>query len=58
MPRKKKDRVYFTIDTEKAIIEYNKTTDIKIRNKIYEESIKYPFLYVLFVLFLLNCEVF
>ena len=43
MPRKKKERVYFTIDTEKAIIEYNKTTDIKVRNKIYEESIKYPF---------------
>ena len=43
MPRKKKDRVYFGMDTEKAIIEYNKTTDVKLRNKIYEESIKYPF---------------
>jgi len=43
MPRKKKSKVYFTIDTEKAIIEYNKSTDYKLRNKIYEESIKYPF---------------
>jgi len=43
MPRKKKERMYFTIDTERAIIEYNKTDDNKIRNKIYEESIKYPF---------------
>ena len=43
MPRKKKEKMYFTIDTEKAIIEYNKTSDNKLRNKIYEESIKYPF---------------
>jgi hypothetical protein len=43
MPRKKKDKMYFTIDTERAIIEYNKLEDSKLRNKIYEESIKYPF---------------
>ena len=43
MPRKKKEKMYFTIDTEKAIIEYNKTEDTKLRNRIYEESIKYPF---------------
>jgi len=43
MPRKKKDKMYFTIDTERAIIEYNKVEDSKLRNKIYEESIKYPF---------------
>jgi len=43
MPRKKKEKMYFTIDTEKAIIEYNKSNDFKLRNKIYEESIKYPF---------------
>jgi hypothetical protein len=43
MPRKKKEKMYFTMDTEKAIIEYNKVEDSKLRNKIYEESIKYPF---------------
>jgi len=43
MPRKKKEKMYFTMDTERAIIEYNKTEDTKSRNKIYEESIKYPF---------------
>lgn len=43
MPRKKKDKVYFTLDTEKAIIEYNKTKDEKVRNQIYKEKIQYPF---------------
>lgn len=43
MPRKKKEKMYFTMDTERAIIEYNKTDDTKLRNKIYEESIKFPF---------------
>ncbi len=43
MPRKKKSKQYFTLDTEEAIIEYNKTKDQKIRNKLYEERIKYPF---------------
>ncbi len=43
MPRKKKEKMYFTMDTEAAIIEYNKSSDFKLRNKIYEESIKYPF---------------
>ena len=43
MPRKKKEKMYFTLDTEAAIIEYNKSSDFKLRNKIYEESIKYPF---------------
>jgi len=43
MPRKKKSKQYFTIDTENAIIEYNKTENTDIRNKIYVESIKYPF---------------
>jgi hypothetical protein len=43
MPRKKKEKMYFTLDTEAAIIEYNKSNDFKLRNKIYEESIKYPF---------------
>ena len=43
MPRKKKSKQYFTIDTENAIIEYNKSDNTDIRNKIYVESIKYPF---------------
>ena len=43
MPRKKKEKMYFTMDTERAIIEYNKSDDFKLRNKIYEDSIKYPF---------------
>ena len=43
MPRKKKNRIYFTEDTEQAIIEYNKTTDGNVRNRIYKERIQYPF---------------
>ena len=43
MPRKKKSKQYFTIDTEKAIIEYNKSDNTDARNKIYVEGIKYPF---------------
>ena len=31
------------MDTEAAIIEYNKSDDFKLRNRIYEDSIKYPF---------------
>jgi len=27
--------MYFTMDTEAAIIEYNKSEDFKLRNKIY-----------------------
>ena len=43
MPRKAKQKMYFTMDTEAAIIEYNKSDDFKLRNRIYEDSIKYPF---------------
>ena len=43
MPRKKKSKVYFTMDTEQAIIEYNKTTDQRTKNKLYSERIQYPF---------------
>jgi hypothetical protein len=43
MPRKKKSKVYFTMDTEQAIIEYNKTTDQRTRNKLYSERIQYAF---------------
>jgi hypothetical protein len=43
MPRKRKNKIYFTLETEQAIIEYNKTESPYIRNKIYSEHIKYPF---------------
>lgn len=43
MPRKKKSKMYFTEDTEKAIIEYNKTTNPVLRNSIYKNEIQYPF---------------
>jgi hypothetical protein len=43
MPRKKKSKVYFTMDTEQAIIEYNKTSDQRTRNKLYSERIQYAF---------------
>jgi hypothetical protein len=43
MPRKKKSKQYFTLDTEEAIILYNKTTDQRIKNKLYSERIQYPF---------------
>ena len=39
----KKKKNYFTRDTELAIIKYNNTKNIAKRNKIYEESIHYPF---------------
>lgn len=45
-PRKRKPkepRIYFTQDTEDAIIEYLKTEDDYTRNKIYNERIKYGF---------------
>src|SRR6056300_1127522 len=35
--------MYFTQDTENAIIEYNKTNNQKIKNQLYREQIKYPF---------------
>ena len=40
--RKKKsgEKMYFTSDTEKAIILYNKENDLEIRNEIYVEKIK------------------
>ena len=43
MPRKRKSKIYFTIDTERAIIEYNKSKDPILKNKIYREEIQYPF---------------
>ena len=43
MPRKRKNKVYFTEETERAIIEYNKTDNEILKNKIYKEQIQYPF---------------
>ena len=43
MPRKPKNKIYFTQDTENAIIEYNKCEDPIKRNQIYKEQIQYPF---------------
>jgi len=47
-PRKKRakngsKKLYFTQDTEDAIVEYNKTDDMVTRNKIYNARISYPF---------------
>lgn len=45
-PRKRKPkepRVYFTQDTEDAIIKYLESTDVVERNKIYNSSIRYSF---------------
>ena len=45
-PRKRKpkeSRIYFTQDTENAIIEYLITEDMTKRNQIYNERIKYSF---------------
>ncbi len=43
MPRKRKSKIYFTQDTEDAIVEYNKSESPQIRNVIYRERIQYPF---------------
>jgi hypothetical protein len=40
-PRKKK--LYFTHETDMAIIAYNAEKDQRLRNKVYNEFIKYPF---------------
>jgi hypothetical protein len=40
---KKSGIMYFTQDTENAVIEYNKETDMEKRNAIYNEKIKYAF---------------
>ena len=37
------DKMYFTKDTENAIISYNNTIDTPIREEIYNTKIKYPF---------------
>jgi hypothetical protein len=37
------NNIYFSRDTEDAIILYNKTKDYNVRSKIYEKHIHYPF---------------
>ena len=41
--RKKKSKNYFTQETEDYIVLYNNTPDPKVRSKIYETHIHYPF---------------
>lgn len=46
MPRKPKtpkSKMYFTLETEEAIIAYNKSQSLRERNTLYVEKIKYPF---------------
>lgn len=43
MSKKSKQNIYFTQDTENAILEYNNTECTKQRNKIYRERIQYAF---------------
>lgn len=42
-PRSKNKKIYFSQDTEDAIVEYNSTEDMVARNKLYNERISYPF---------------
>jgi len=42
-PRRKKSKIYFGKEAEKAIIEYNNTEDEVLRNKIYNERISFAF---------------
>ena len=44
MPRKKSQtRMYFTLDTEEAIIAYNDTDDHRVKNQIYNDHLRKPF---------------
>ena len=43
MPRKKKSKQYFTLDTEEAIIAYNKSSSQREKNDLYKTRIQYPF---------------
>ena len=39
----KQGRVYFTKETEKAIVSYNRSSDPEERSKLYEEKIHWAF---------------
>jgi hypothetical protein len=43
MQKKSKQKIYFSQDTEDAIILYNSTSDEHIKNKIYNDKIRYSF---------------
>jgi hypothetical protein len=43
MPRPRKNKIYFTEDTQTAIIEYNNSKSNVEKNKIYKDRIQYPF---------------
>jgi hypothetical protein len=43
MPRKPRNKQYFTKDTEDAIIEYNLTDDQRIKDRVYRDRIKPAF---------------
>ncbi len=43
MKSKPKNKIYFSQDTEDAIIEYNNVDNIQLKNKIYQNRIKAPF---------------
>jgi len=43
MPRPRKNKMYFTQETEDAIIAYNKSKSQKDKNQIYRDKIQYPF---------------
>ena len=43
MPRKRKNKRYFTKITEIAINAYNSIDDYRLKNKIYNRFIHYPF---------------
>ena len=43
MGRKKTKNYYWTDETEKGIIRYNTTDRPSVKNKIYNDHLKYPF---------------
>ena len=43
MPRPRKNKMYFTQDTEDAIVAYNKSKSDRERNQLYKDRIQYPF---------------
>lgn len=43
MPRPRKNKQYFTQDTQDAIIAYNNSTNDREKNELYRTRIKYPF---------------
>ena len=43
MPRPRKNKMYFTQETEDAIIAYNKSNSDRERNQLYRDKIQYPF---------------